>query len=189
MREQAERRTKILLGRMSPKGTRGLPKKLDDARFEHGITDGAFKRQACFERVFVWQIPMQKGDTYDGGLIKMAESTQQRERNKAPYGVIISAGLKAMDILTSNGLGLGHTVLFCHAAPYHIRYDVIDGVEQHLIVLMAGDIIGGEDLATDLMTRRVRIMQNPKQTDYPEHGLVDENGKWLMPQAAWAAED
>lgn len=188
-RAQAERKSNIIRERMSPKGTlAGVTPLLDERRVEYGITDGAFKFHASYDRIYVWQIPMQKGDKYEGSLIHMAESTQQREKNKAPHGIIVSAGLLALDSLRSNGIDLGHRILFCHTAPYHIRYDIIEGQEYHLIILTAGDIVGSEDLATNLRNRTVRIKQSD-EAGYPQHSLINENGKPWLPQNAWRQED
>jgi len=185
----AERRTKIMLERMSPKGhLKRVTPLLDERRLEYGITDGAFKFQASYDRVYIWQIPMQKGDKFEGSQIHMPESTQQRERNKAPHGIIVSAGLLALDSMRSNGIDLGHRVLFAHSAPYHIRYDVVEGQEYHLIILTAGDIIGSEDLATNLENRTVRIKQSD-EAGYPQHTFINENGKPWLPQGAWRQED
>lgn len=182
-REMAERRSEVMRKRMAPAGALGLPKLLDQRRLEYGVTDGAFDRQASFNRVFIWQIPMQKGDKFESdSLIHMPESVQQREKAKAPQGIIISAGLTALDHLRSHGIDLGHKVLFCHAAPYHIRYDTVLGLEQHLIVLLAGDIIGSEDLATNLKTRAVRYVAWRNETSV-EHVFVDEDGRPWLPSA------
>ena len=118
----------------------------------------------------------------------MPESTQMRERNRAPHGIVISAGLLALDQLRSNGCDLGHRVLFCHAAPYHIRYDVVEGQEFHLIILNAGDIIGSEDFASSLKNRSVRIVQHKDVTDKVEHVLIDANGGTYLPQSGWTEE-
>src|SRR6187399_79467 len=187
-REQAERRSAVMRKRMSPPGALGLPKLLDERRLEFGITDGAFSRQAVFDRVFLWQIPMQKGDKFESdSLIHMPESVQQREKARAPQGIIVSAGLRALDQLRSHGIDLGHKILFCHAAPYHIRYDSVLGLEQHLIIVLAGDIIGSEDLATNLRTREVRYLAARTDTSV-EHTFIDENGKPWLPADAWRAE-
>lgn len=187
-REQSERRSAVMRKRMSPPGALGLPALLDERRLEYGITDGAFSRQAVFDRVFIWQIPMQKGDKFEAdSLIHMPESVQQREKSRAPQGIIVSAGLKALDQLRSHGVDLGHKVLFCHAAPYHIRYDSVLGLEQHLIILLAGDIIGSEDLASNLKNRDVRYLARRTETSV-EHTFIDENGKPWLPADAWRAE-
>jgi len=187
-REIAERRTRMIQARMSAKGALGLPALLDARRLEYGITDAAFDRQAVFDRVFVWQIAMQKGDKYAGSSIHMPESVQQKEKNKAPQGIIVSAGLKALDQLRSHGVDLGHRVLFAHTAPYHIRYDVIDGQDHHLIILLAGDIIGSEDLATNLKSREVRYLARRTETAV-EHTFIDGSGNPWLPADAWRAEN
>jgi len=189
-REQAERRSAVMRKRMSPPGTLGLPKLLDERRLEFGITDGAFSRQAVFDRVFLWQIPMQKGDKFESdSLIHMPESVQQREKARAPQGIIVSAGLRALDQLRSHGIDLGHKILFCHAAPYHIRYDSVLGLEQHLIIVLAGDIIGSEDLATNLRTREVRCLpRRNEENNTVDHVFIDERGDAWLPADAWRAE-
>jgi hypothetical protein len=117
----------------------------------------------------------------------MPESVKQREKNKAPAGIIVSAGLSALDQLRSHGVDLGHKVLFCHTAPYHIRYDSVLGVEQHLIILQACDIIGSEDLASNLKSREVRYLARRTKTSV-EHTFIDENGNPWLPADAWQAE-
>lgn len=187
-RSIAERRSEIMRKRMSPPGALKLPKLLDERRLEYGVTDRAFDWHASFDRVYIWQIPMQKGDKFESdSLIHMPESVQHREKAKAPQGIIISAGLTAMDQLYSHGITLGHKVLFCHAAPYHIRYDTVLGLEQHLIVLLAGDIIGSEDLATNLKSRNVRYLARRTETAVA-HTFIDEDGNPWLPADAWRAE-
>lgn len=187
-REQSERRTKMLMSRMAPRGALGLPALLEARRWEYGITDGAFDRQAVFDRVFILQIAMQKGNTYEPeSKIVMPDSVKQKEKNKAPHGIIVSAGLTALDQLRSHGIDLGHKVLFCHSAPYHIRYDILDGEEQHLIILLAADIIGSQDLAANLKSRNVRYLARRNETSV-EHTFIDENGNPWLPADAWQAE-
>lgn len=181
-REMAERRSEIIRTRMAPPGALKLPKLLDERRLEYGITDRAFDWHASFNRVYIWQIPMQKGDKFEAdSLIHMPESVQQREKVKAPQGIVVSAGLTALDNLRSHGIDVGHKVLFCHAAPYHIRYDTVLGLEQHLIILSAGDIIGSEDLATNLKNRTVRYIGKRNDQGAVEHLFVDENGNSWLP--------
>lgn len=190
LRAAAERRSELIRKRSSPKGMLGLPKLLDERRIEYGITDSAFKFQASFDRILVWQIAMQKGDTFEeGGLIAMPDTVKAKERNKAPHGIIVSAGLLALDQLVSNGMNVGHRVLFCHSAPYFVRYDTIDGQHHHLVVLKAGDVIASEDTALGLRAQRMRIIQNPENKTQVEHFLVNEDGFPVMPQGAESDED
>lgn len=177
-REAMEKKTAIIRSRMSLKGLLGLPPLLDAARLEYGITDAAFRVQAVYDRILVWQVSMQKGDTYEGSKIVLAETTKARELNKAPIGIIVSAGLIALDKLKSHGMDLGHKVIFTHSAPYFVRYDVVEGQDYHLIVLKAGHITASYNLAEDMRSRRVNVRQEPDGS----HVLVDENRNVVVPQ-------
>lgn len=145
--------------RVSPPGALGLPPTLDAARCSHGIPDEAFRTQAAFERVLIWQLPSLEmgGDTYGGGPILMAETTKARDRYQAPRGVLVSAGLKALDALRSHGMDLGHVVTFLHMAPWKYRVGFVKGQEQSLLVLQVGDIMGSETLATSIRAGHVHI--------------------------------
>lgn len=189
-REAAVRMSSAIAARMSPPGALGLPRLLDERRILYGITDNAFKRVASFDRVLVWQIPMHQGETFEeGGKIIMSDTSKARERATAPFGIIVSAGLQALDQLVSNGIDLGHRILFCHSAPYFVRYDTVSGKHHTLVVLHAGDIIGSEDLATNLRKRTVRIIQNKNNTESVEHILITPDGKSVLPQPATNYED
>jgi hypothetical protein len=61
------------------------------------------------------------------------------------------------------------------------------GVEQHLIILQACDIIGSEDLASNLKSREVRYLARRTKTSV-EHTFIDENGNPWLPADAWQAE-
>lgn len=182
-------RSEAIARRMAPRGALGLSPLLEERRLEFGITNKAFVSQAVYDRVFVFQIPMVFGDKFEGSTLYMPDTTRAREANGAPRGIVISAGPIALDAMRSNGIDLGHIIYFVHAAPYHIRYDLIEGKAMHMIVLTAGDIVSSEDLADNLRTRKVRIIQDSKVTDRVSHTFIDETGKPLLPQSAWRAED
>lgn len=178
-RELLRRKEEVRM-RMSPPGALGLDAALEKARLEHGIPDSAFKIQAVFDRVLVLQVAMQDGETYKDSKIILAETTRDREMRKAPNGIIVSAGLKALDILRSNGMDLGHKIIFTHSAPYFVRFDNILGQDQHLVVLQAGQITASYDLSANLASRhtRVRLFENEGQ---PYHAHIGPDGKGLMP--------
>lgn len=175
-----ERRKKALENRISPKGALGLDKCLDAARLEHAIPDTAFDMHATFKTVLVLQVSMQKGDTYKDSAIILTEAHKDRELRRAPLGIIVSAGLQALDILRSHGIDLGHKVMYVHSAPYFVRYDTIAGSDQHLVVLDVSQIRASFDMANNLKARRLRIVKNPE--DLSQHVLKDEDGKYLVPQ-------
>lgn len=179
---------RIIRQRMSPKGALGLSTLLDERRLEYGITDKAFEAQAVYDRVFVFQLPMVHGDKFEGSSLYMPDTTKHREMNGAPRGIIISAGPLALDSMRSNGVDLGHIILFVNAAPYHIRYDTIGGKFKNLIVLTAGDVVASEDLTQNLRKRVVRIAPRTTATGTLCHEFIDENGKPWIPQSAWQAD-
>lgn len=182
--ELAERRKAQIAARMSPPGTLGLDKTLDAARCEHGIPDSAFSIQAAFNTVLVLQVAMQEGETYNGGKIVLAETTRDRELRKAPIGIIVSAGLGALDMLRSHGIDLGHKVVFVHSAPYFIRFDNIGGVDQHLVVLQSSQIRASFNVAADIKARKVFVKQELDADGVKRHYLVGEDRKVIVPQKA-----
>lgn len=177
------KRQEAFKGHTSPLGTLGLDRHLDEARVKFGIPDTAFDVAASYDRVFVFQVSLLK-DGKKGGdsMIHLPDSTLDREKNKAPTGCIVSAGLRALDILKSNGHQLGDVVLHTNAVPYFVRFDNISGHDQHMIVLKAGQISGNYDLAERLKNRAVRLKLEHDSDGSPYHAYIDENGKSLVPQ-------
>jgi hypothetical protein len=178
-----------LLRHISPEGALGLPRLLDEKRIQWGIPDEAFTHsQACFNKVLVWQTPLNTDATYEGTLILKPDSVQKRDRMEAPRGVIVSAGLQALDALRSHGVDLGHTVGFCRVAPFRKHFATIGGVQLSLIILHASEIIDSEDLNKAIRERRVRFRAEEHE-GVMTHYYIDENGKRWHPVAPDSVED
>lgn len=123
-----------------------LPPLLQAARERYEIPDGAFQTCALFDRAFVWQIPAAERFK-DSTLIK-PETAKAREKSQAPRGVLISAGLQALDYLVSNGCrGLGADVEFVRLSPWRMPVDLVDGKDVELVVCRATDLVGDRWLA------------------------------------------
>jgi hypothetical protein len=174
-KEIAARRERLIRSKMSLPGMLGLERTLEEARQTYGIPDSAFDQQAVFKSVYVLQVAMQEGETYKDSQIILAESTRDRELRKAPIGVIVSAGLEALDVMRSHGIDLGHKITFVHSAPYFIRFDNIGGVDQHLVVLDVRNIRSSYNLAADLKARRQNIKQVSDDDGLIRHVLVNED--------------
>lgn len=186
----AMRASQEILAKMAPAGALKLPALLDARRLEYGITDAAFTRQAMFERVFLWQLPLIAGDFVGSeSSIILTDAAKIKEKNGAPRGIIISAGLKALDILDSHGGAVGQIVTFIHTAPYHFRYDRIAGHDQLLIVINVGDICGSEDLATEIREGRAHVEQSTPEHGHREHFLRRDGQPNLKPQNVFAGDD
>ncbi len=172
----SEEKQRVLWGKQNQakKGSLGLPELLDNRRLEHGIVDGAFASRAVFDRVFVWQLPMESSETYEGTCIVKTEITKRREHEEAPRGIIVSMGLKAADTLKSNGIDVGHIVSFVRLAPY--RKPCGRGYranEEYVIILRDGDVISSEDLEASLRAGLVeeKYAAAEKQHFYAGRGL------------------
>lgn len=168
---------------MSMRGTLGLPELLDRRRIEHGIPDGAFKFEAVFNKVYIAPIAQELSDTYEGTSILKTDRRKSIERQETPQGIITSAGLRALDVLRSNGMDLGHLVLFRLLSPCRITMSRIGGVEWWLIPIEVGDIIGSEDIRSGMRAETKKII-----FDVEEKIHVFE-GQKSTPVEPWSRED
>jgi hypothetical protein len=195
--EQTMERHNATLEKMSSPGALRLPPLLEEMRQRYGITDGFFKVQACFDRIHVFPIEglVSGGDKFqEGGLIVKTERAQSADLMEAPRGIIISAGLSALDALRSNGIDLGHTIMLQRNAVYQPEVDRILGVSKRMRILIAGDISGSENLAQAYRDGKVQVKalasvdEKTGLTIY-QHLFVDENGKTWVPGSTWTPAD
>lgn len=132
--------------RISPPGSLGLPELLEDRRLKYDIPDGAFCADAVFDRVLVYQIDRVAGDTFENSVLHRPDISRAKQREECPVGIIVGAGLSALDSLRSHGIDLGHMVIFVHLAPFRFQCDTVDGKAVWVLLLRAGDIIASMDL-------------------------------------------
>lgn len=141
-----------------PRGSFKIPKLLDERRFEFAIPNGCFLHFPLYDKVYIWQINMTERKTYsvDGAILK-PEARIAHDRATAARGIIVAAGLAALDSLRSSGADIGHIVRFKKYAPFMQVVDEIDGIELHVMTLRDGDIVSSEDLARDFHAGNVRV--------------------------------
>lgn len=175
-------------------GALGLPELLDKRRIQYGIPDGVFKEHCLFDRIFVYQIRLRQSKMAgDDSRIALSSIGLRRELESAPYGIIVSAGLPALDKLRSNGVDLGHIVGFIREAPWRKPVEVIDGVEFSILLLRVGDLTGSVDLAS--MVRygtcklHVREIENSDGITTKEHCWIGKDGKILNPSMPFMPAD
>jgi hypothetical protein len=174
--EEADRcakETAEIQANMSPPGALGLPDLLEQRRLEEHIPDGAFGTVCVYDRVFVYQTSGW-GEKFKGSNLYKPRETKQRERESAPRGVLVSAGLAALDSLRSNGIELGHYVTFVAHSPYRWFYDE-KHEDWHLVILGASDVIGSEDLRDELKSGKKTITVN---RDEAFHYLTSDGLTW-----------
>lgn len=148
-----------LLASLAPRGTYNIPMVLDERRFEYGIPNGCFEHYPAFDKVYIWQVTLTERHTYsEGGAIVKPEAIIASDRNTAPRGIIVSAGLQALDSLRSTGIDIGHIVRFKKFSPFIQPVGEIKGVNLTVMVIRDGDIVSSEDLAKEFHAKRVSIV-------------------------------
>lgn len=132
-----------------------LPTLLEARRREHKIPEVVFGQTALFDRILVWQCDKFGSETYGGGVIVKHQNVKDRQQDEAPRGVIISAGLHALDVMWGHGIELGHVVNFAHFAPARLYLDDVNDV--NLVVLRDGDLLASEDVREMERTGVLRV--------------------------------
>ncbi len=175
----AEKRTKLIKERMSPPGALHLPPLLEAARLKHGIPDGFFRSQAAFDRIYVFPLdPEDDDEKIKGTNLFKAKLTKLKDKQEGSRGVLISAGLTALDRLMSHGIELGHVITTNKNVPFARRCEEILGVPMFFLVMREADLAGSETLAEDLLAGRKRIVEVGDETGYQHQvATVTEDGK------------
>lgn len=168
--EEAAKEANAVAANVSPPGFfPQLPKLLDDRRKEYGLIDAMFACQPIFDCVWVYQFELNMGESFvPGGVIVKSETSKSRERNTSSRGILVGAGLAALDSLKSHGVELGHIVRFIKLAPFKIPVGYADGREIHVLQMRVGDILGSEDLA-QMLRARVYEVKDVGGADAPDH--------------------
>jgi hypothetical protein len=164
-------------------GELGLPKLLEAKRIKHGIPNAAWDSQPMFDQVLLWPVPIESSKTYGTGVIVKTDAVLKRELTEAPKGVIVSAGLTALDQLRSHGCDVGHTIFFYQLAPLRMRLPMIAGKESSLVMIQARYVFGSEELSKNIRSRACRIISRMNDDGVEEHFYCDENGKTWKPAA------
>lgn len=157
---------------LAPPGSLNLPPLLEKRRLEWEIPDGVFRvaQGTVYDRILVYQIPLlakSKGDdlTFGGsGLIIKTDVTRDKETREAPRGVIVGAGLEALDALRSHGVDIGHICYFARNSVYAIQVAMVGGKSERVSLARAGDLILSEDLAEVLRTGEAKVERNADGT-------------------------
>ncbi len=163
---------------------------LEKERLEKRLPDELFLQQPFNDRILVYRFSENQGKTFvPGGVIEMPDTVKEKKQNQVPRGILIAAGLGALDTLRSNGIDLGHTITLLRNVPWRIVCCDISGVEFALLVLRDGDVIGSETLQENLASGEVKIAQHVTEDGAIQHIYVDKDGKNWIPRPAWVSDD
>lgn len=133
--------------------------------------------QPAFDRIFVFPTnnvgESREGDTdttFKGTSIIMP--AQQKGTFGASRGLLISAGLKALDELYSHGIELGHVVWYQRLSPWNRVY-MGNGRIQQVTIIRAMEIVGSEDTMANMAEKGWEVGRDPDGIHY----LVDRETK------------
>jgi len=178
--EAAKRRTELIKSRMSPPGALGLPPLLEKHRLKYGIPDGAFASQALFDRIHVFPIDHGEGEAVEkttGGIIKPT-TTKLKDKQEGNRGVLISAGLTAMDRLMSHGVELGDIVVTNKNVPFARRCEELSNFTMFYLVMREADLASDESLMERIRAGEQKIVEVGDPYAYEHQVASNDNGEW-----------
>jgi len=176
--DTAKKRTELIKSRMSPPGALHLCPLLEAARWEWGIPDGFFKSQPAFDRVFVFPIDkFNREETYGGTSILRPKATKERDLQEGRRGILIGAGLTAMDRLMSHGIELGHIVTTNKNVPFVETCERFENFDMYFLMMRDGDLAGSETLMAELRAGTRRVVDVGGESGYQHQvAVVNEDG-------------
>lgn len=174
-----------------------LPPALERRRIEHYIPDQAWDIQPAVDVVHVWQIGRPRETASDGGMIVLTEQARDASRYESPRGIIVTAGLLALDHLRSHGMDLGDIAYLLRMSPYRLPMDLIGHRDQGgLLVLHSGDIKGSEDTMQrirrgELRVKRVKetVLRDGVEVKVERHVYVRSDDTEIVPLIPWQPEE
>jgi hypothetical protein len=181
-RDAAIKRTKLIKEKMSPPGALHLPEKLEAARLKHGIPDGFFRACAGFDRIFVFPLdPFDQDEKIPGSMLYRPQITQKKDLQEGFRGVLISAGLTAMDRLMSHGYELGDIVMTNKNVPFARRVELLEGEPMFVLVMRDGDLAGNETLQADILAGKRRVVDVGGADEGYQHQIAmpDSTGEFV----------
>lgn len=105
-----------------------------------GYTIPELPFQPVFSSIVVWRIPTQEKTA--GGLYVPDTAKEPRSR-----GILLAAGLKALDELVDHGVELGDVVVFAKYAGSDTSVKENEGARpDEIVILKSGDVLASEGL-------------------------------------------
>ena len=105
---------------------------------------------AQYARIIVYRVPDKAAsrETFaEGGFIVKPDPVASNIKWRAPRGIIVSAGLQAMDVLRGNGMGLGDMIWMASHTPWRFEVEQkVDGQSVDFFFMQVGDIVLSEDM-------------------------------------------
>jgi hypothetical protein len=123
-------------------------------------------------------------DMFTGGKVVMPGTSFDAQRSETPRGVLLSAGLRALDILRSNGIELGDVVFFVKHGPPIVRLSRIANHDIYLFSLHVAEIRASEEAAQRLRSGEMSVVVHRTEDNgvVREEHVYEQNGERRAPQ-------
>lgn len=146
-----------------------MTKLLDRRIKEHDISMPHF--QMVYDNVAIHRINRDTVNKTAGGLYTPSVAQENR-------GVLLSAGLKALDILFAAGIEIGHIVHWGQWVGTEKQLRDSGAYKGEVLILKAHDITASEDLLSDINEGRIAIERedNSEDPEYGEHFITTIRG-------------
>jgi hypothetical protein len=107
------------------------------------------KGRPVYDRIYVYPLEgRDQGDKFEGSLLYKPE--QSKDLYGASRGVIVKAGIKALEQMWSHGIELGHMVIVARLSPWERKYEGKGRIHK-VMVLRASEIVSSEDTEEDVL--------------------------------------
>jgi hypothetical protein len=119
--------------------------------------------QPAFDRCAVVMVPedMATRETYArGGVIVKPEAKRSDEQKISARGVIVGAGLSALDVMKSHGIELGHIVWVARLSPWRHVIERTEKGDVEMLFMRVGDIVGSEDTLAAVEDGSLEVVVN-----------------------------
>jgi len=107
------------------------------------------KGRPVYDRIYVYPIGDKDQDEKIAGSM-LYKPQQAKDKFAASRGVIVKAGIKALEQMWAHGIELGHIVLVARLSPWERKYEG-KGREHTVMVLRSSEIVSSEDLEDDVL--------------------------------------
>jgi len=107
------------------------------------------KGAPIYDRIYVYPMAGKDQDEKIAGS-KLFKPTSVINKYDAARGVIVKAGIGALEQMWSHGIELGHIVWVARLSPWERKYEG-GGSEHKVLVLRASELVASEDLEMDIL--------------------------------------
>jgi len=148
------------IARMKEHGYLNLARKVQ----EHSIPP--WPGEVPFWRILVYRIPDEFSANEKVGRIYKPTTTLDLQKNRSPRGIIVSAGLAAMDSLRDHGMKIGDMVWISPNCVYRVETGRNEKGSIEFFFAYVGEIVLNEDIPERLTSGEIKLEREGRNHIY-----------------------